>query len=130
MRDFLIRFLVAGVIMAVVDAVWLTVVANRFYKRELGGLLLARPKLGAAVVFYLIYVTGIVAFVLNPAVARHSLGYAAGFGALLGLFAYATYDLTNRATLKGFPLKVVLVDMAWGVLLTGGVSALSYLVVG
>jgi LPXTG-site transpeptidase (sortase) family protein len=129
MRDFLIRFLVAGVIMAVIDAVWLTVVANKFYKREIGGLLLPKPKLGAAVVFYVIYVVGIVAFVLNPAVQRQSWGYAAGFGALLGLFAYATYDLTNRATLKNFPLKVVLVDMAWGVLLTGTVSTLAYLIV-
>jgi uncharacterized membrane protein len=126
MRDFLVRFLVAGVIMAVLDAVWLTVVANSFYKREIGDLLRARPNLVAAVVFYLVYVTGVVAFVVGPAIERQSWPYALAFGALLGLFAYATYDLTNLATLKGFPLRVVVVDLAWGVFLTGTVSALTY----
>lgn len=130
MWDFLLRFLVSGVIMGAIDAVWLTVVANAFYKREIGGLLLPKPKLGAAVVFYVIYVVGIVTFVVTPAIERQSWGWAAGLGALLGLFAYATYDLTNRATIKGFPLKVVLVDMAWGTFLTATVSVLTYLILG
>ncbi len=126
MGSFLIRFLVAGAIMAVIDAVWLTVVANAFYKRHIGELLREKPDLIAAVVFYLVYVAGIVAFAVAPALDRHSWGYALGYGALLGLVAYATYDLTNRATLKSFPLVVVAVDLAWGVVLTGAVSVVTY----
>ena len=125
-RDFLIRYLVAGLIFAAIDAVWLTVVANRFYKRHLGDLLLSKPNLVAAVLFYLIYIAGVVVFALTPALDRQSWLLALGYGALLGLFAYATYDLTNLATLKGFPLIVVIVDIVWGVALTGGVTALAY----
>jgi uncharacterized membrane protein len=129
MGDFLIRFLVAGVIMAVIDAVWLSVVANKFYKSQIGPLLLAKPNLSAAVVFYLIYVAGIVAFVVAPAVEKGSWQHALGYGALLGLVAYATYDLTNLATLKGFTVKVVVVDLIWGAFLTGVVSLLTFTVV-
>jgi uncharacterized membrane protein len=109
MRDFLTRFIVAGVLMAAIDAVWLTVIANKFYKSQIGSLLLEKPKLGVAVIFYLIYVTGIVLFVLGPALEKQSWVYALGYGALLGLFAYATYDLTNLATIKGFTVTVVIV---------------------
>ncbi|NUS73648.1 MAG: DUF2177 family protein [Corynebacteriales bacterium] len=129
MRDFIVRFLVAGSIMAVIDALWLTIVANKFYKDQIGGLLLEKPNLAAAVVFYLVYVTGIVAFVLAPALDKHSWQHALMYGALLGLFAYATYDLTNLATLKGFTLTVVIVDLVWGTVLTGGVSLISYHIV-
>ena len=128
MRDFVIRYLATGVILAVLDAIWLVVVANRFYKSQIGELLLARPNFVAAVVFYLIYVAGVVAFVVSPAVERQSWLYALGYGALLGLFAYATYDLTNLATIRGFTLTVVIVDLIWGVVLTSSVSVLAYLI--
>lgn len=126
MRDFLIRFLIAGVIMAAIDAVWLSVVANKFYKSQIGPLLLEKPNFVAAVIFYLIYVTGMVVFVISPALEKQSWQHALLYGALLGLFAYATYDLTNLATLKGFTVKVVIVDLIWGAVLTGAVSWLSY----
>jgi uncharacterized membrane protein len=128
MRDFVIGYLATGVIMAVLDAIWLVVVANRFYKSQIGALLRPRPNFAAAVVFYLIYVAGVVAFVVSPALERQSWLYALGYGALLGLFAYATYDLTNLATLRGFTLTVVVVDIVWGIVLTGSVSVLAYLI--
>ena len=126
MTDFLIRVLVAGGVMAIFDAFWLTVVASKFYKSQIGQLLLEKPNMTAAVIFYVIYVVGIVAFVLSPALEKGSWMYALGYGALFGFVAYATYDLTNLSTLKGFTTKVVIVDMIWGVCLTAAVSVISY----
>jgi uncharacterized membrane protein len=126
MNDLIVRFLVAGGVMAVFDAFWLTVVASRFYKSQIGQLLLEKPNMTAAVIFYVIYVIGIVAFVLSPALEKGSWQYALGYGALFGFVAYATYDLTNLSTLKGFTTKVVVVDMIWGVCLTAVVSIISY----
>jgi uncharacterized membrane protein len=127
--DFLIKMLVAGGIMGVIDFVWLSVVANKFYKSQIGTLLLEKPNAIAAVAFYVIYVVGVVMFVLSPALEKNSWQHAAIYGALFGFVAYATYDLTNLATLKGWPLKLVIVDLAWGALLTGGVAVLSYWVI-
>ena len=124
--SMLIKFLTAGAIMAALDAVWLGVVAKKFYKSQIGSLLLAKPNMLAAVVFYLIYTLGIILFVLNPALEQTSLQHAVIYGALFGFVCYATYDLTNLTTLKGFPLKVVLVDLAWGTVLAATVAGLSY----
>lgn len=126
MNDWIIRFLVAGGVMAIFDAFWLTIVASKFYKSQIGQLLLEKPNMTAAVTFYIIYVIGIVAFVVSPALEKGSWQYALGYGALFGLVAYATYDLTNLSTLKGFTTKVVIVDMLWGMLLTAAVSVISY----
>lgn len=123
----LAKFLTAGVIMAVLDAIWLSVVANKFYKSQIGDLLLAKPNMVAAVVFYLIYVFGVVVFVLSPALDKGSLKHALVYGALFGVVCYATYDLTNLATLKGFTTKLVVVDLLWGGFLTAAVAGLSYL---
>lgn len=129
MGQFLIKLLVAGGIMGIIDAIWLSIVANKFYKTQLGPLLLEKPNMIAAILFYIIYVIGIVVFALMPALAAGDWKIALGLGALLGLVAYATYDLTNLATLKDFPVKVVIVDLIWGTVLTGTVAALSYAVI-
>jgi uncharacterized membrane protein len=126
MTDFLIRVLIAGGVMGIFDAIWLSVVASKFYKSQIGGLLLEKPNMTAAVIFYAIYVVGIIAFVLSPALEKGSWQYALGYGALFGFVAYATYDLTNLSTLKGFTTKLVVVDMLWGVCLTAAVSVISY----
>lgn len=127
--DFIIKLLVAGGIMGVLDALWLTIVANKFYKDQLGALLLDKPNMPAAIAFYVIYVIGIVVFAVMPAVAAGDWKLALGLGALLGLVAYATYDLTNLATLKDFPVKIVIVDLIWGAALTATVATLTYLIV-
>jgi uncharacterized membrane protein len=126
MTDFLIRVLIAGGVMGIFDAIWLSAVASKFYKSQIGGLLLEKPNMTAAVIFYAIYVVGIIAFVLSPALEKGSWQYAHGYGALFGFVAYATYDLTNLSTLKGFTTKLVIVDMLWGVCLTAAVSVISY----
>jgi uncharacterized membrane protein len=127
--DFLGKLLIAGGIMGIIDAIWLSVVANKFYKSQLGPLLLEKPNMVSAIIFYIIFVVGIVVFAVLPAIQAGDWKVAMGLGALLGLVTYATYDLTNHATLKGFPLTVVVVDLLWGVVLTATVATLTYLIV-
>lgn len=129
MTEFITRFLTAGVVFALIDAVWLSVVANKFYKSQIGDLLLDKPNLIAAVLFYVIFLVGLVVFVLNPSILAHDWLKALGLGALLGFVAYATYDLTNLSTLKGFPVKLVIVDLIWGTVLTASVSTATYFIV-
>lgn len=126
MKDFVIRALVAGGIMGVVDFLWLTIVAKNFYKSQIGPLLLEKPNMVAALAFYVVYIVGVTAFVIMPAFEKQSWPHALGYGALFGLVAYATYDLTNLATLKGFTTKLVAVDLLWGACLTALVSLGTY----
>ena len=102
----------------VLDGLWLGVLMSSTYKELLGPLMLAQPKWGPAIVFYLLYVLGVVFFVVLPALARASARRAALAGALFGLVAYGTYDMTNWATLQGWSAQLALMDMAWGGLLT------------
>lgn len=109
-----------------VDLLWLGVVAKNLYQKELSHLLGSSVNWSAAALFYLIYIVGIILFAVRPALVDQSLPRAALGGALFGFFTYATYDLTNLATLRDWPLKVVVVDIAWGVLLCTLVASASY----
>lgn len=124
MLKFAAAYLAAGLVFAALDAVWLTQVGPRLYRPALAPLLTDGFRLPPAIAFYLIYIAGVVALAVLPA-AREGGGLvrAAGFGAMLGFVAYATYDLTNQATLKVWPLKVTLVDIAWGTVLTACAAA-------
>lgn len=126
--DFIITAATIGTIFGVLDAVWLKT-ALPFYKKEMGALLLKKPDLAAGVVFYVIYVVGVTIFAVLPAVDSGSWQTALGLGALFGFVAYATYDLTNLSTLKGWSRRLVVVDMIWGTAATATASILSYLVV-
>jgi uncharacterized membrane protein len=108
------------------DIAWLGVVAKGFYQRQMGHLLADQTKWGAAIAFYLIYVAAIVILCVIPAVEKASMGRALALGAVFGLAAYAAFDLTSLALLKGFPGGVVPVDLAWGVVLTASVSVAGY----
>jgi len=110
-----------------VDFVWLAFVARGFYRKHLGFLLTDQPNWTAAAVFYLLFVAGLVVFVVLPAVQANSLRYAIGYGAFFGLVAYATYDLTNHATVKNWPWLVTVVDLCWGGVLSATVSSLGFL---
>ena len=123
---YLWAFIGSGVAMAVLDAIWLTQVGPRLYRPAIGELLADKPDMRAAVAFYLIYVCGIVALAVSPALRDGSLMRATMMGAALGFVAYATYDLTNQATLKVWPLHVTLIDMAWGTVLTAAAAAAGY----
>ena len=110
----------------VIDLVWLGFVARSFYQTHLGHLMRANVNWVAAVVFYLVFVAGIVVLVVWPAIERESLARALSLGALFGLVTYAAYDLTNLAVLEGFSLKIALVDLLWGTVLCASVSAITY----
>jgi uncharacterized membrane protein len=125
---FLYHYLVAAGLFVIIDSFWLTTVANKFYKAQLKELLLAKPNFIPAILFYVIYMFGLVIFVINPALGQHSLNYAIAHGALLGLAMYATYDLTNHSTLKGWPAKITYLDLVWGTIITTVVGTATYLI--
>ena len=127
--ELIISFIVAAVVMGVLDYVWLGYVGKKLYYREMGNLLLKKPNMLTALLFYVIYVVGTVVFVVVPALEKESLLYATGMGALFGLVAYATYDLTNLATMKGFSRKIVIIDLLWGALITMLTATGAYLAV-
>jgi uncharacterized membrane protein len=109
-----------------IDFVWLSTMNSRFYQPRLGSLLAEQPKLGVAAGFYLLYVIGVVALAVMPGLREGAVLAALWRGALFGLLAYATYDLTNLATLQGWPWELAVVDMVWGTVLTGTVSVIGY----
>ena len=127
--DILLKLIVAGGVMGILDFVWLGFVAKKLYYGEMGKLLLEKPNMIPALLFYVIYVIGIVVFVVSPALAKGSLAYAAGYGALFGFVAYATYDLTSLSVVKGFSTKITIIDLLWGSLLTMAVSVVTFLVI-
>ena len=125
--SFFKLYAVAVVIFLVMDLIWLGVVARSFYQAQMGHLMRPNVNWSAAVAFYLVFILGIVVLSVMPAVERQSLSQAIILGGLLGLVAYAAYDLTNLATLDGFPLTVALVDLVWGTVLCASVSAITFL---
>lgn len=124
--SFLKVYAVALGVFLAMDLAWLGVLAKGFYNEQLGYLMRPDVRVGAAVLFYLIYVVAVVVLVVSPAVEQQSLGRAVATGALFGLAAYAAFDLTSLALIRDFPVKVVVVDLAWGVVLTATVSAAGF----
>ena len=114
------------VVFLALDFLWLGIVARGFYASQLGGLMRENINYLAAGGFYLAYVAGIVFFAVAPAIAGGSWGRAALSGALLGLLAYGTYDMTNLATLRDWPVAMSIVDMIWGGFITGMSATLGY----
>ncbi|MEM7192086.1 MAG: DUF2177 family protein [Pseudomonadota bacterium] len=112
----------------VLDIIWLGFLAQPFYQREIGVLLLEKFNMGAAAAFYLMYIAGVVIFAVSPALHSGSWKTALVLGALLGFFAYATYNLTNLATLKGWSMTMAMVDISWGAVLTGLAALFGYAV--
>ena len=110
---------------ALIDALWLGLVAPSFYKKHLGYIMAPHPNWTAAVLFYLLFMVGLVVFVVLPSSTSRALGIVFVYGALFGLVTYATYDLTNHATIKDWPTIVTGVDLLWGTVLTGSVSVVS-----
>ncbi len=116
------------VVFFAIDMLWLGVIAKSFYFGQLGEFLRNPPNWTAAIVFYLLFIVGIFLFAILPAVEKNSLQQALLYGALFGFFTYATYDLTNLATLKNWPLAITFVDIAWGTVLTASVSSAGFFI--
>jgi len=125
---FIKLFFIALAVFFAIDIIWLVLIAKNFYREQIGFLMKPDINWIAAIVFYLLFIAGLVIFVITPAIQKHSWTHAILFGALFGLISYATYDLTNLATIKGWPVLVTLVDLAWGMVLSASVSLLTYLV--
>jgi uncharacterized membrane protein len=125
---FVYVYLVAAVVFLAIDAVWLGYLARDFYKERLGDLLLEQPRFGVAAGFYAIFVIGLLYFAIVPGLQAESLGLAVFNAALFGMFCYMTYDATNLSTMRGFPVVVALVDVAWGTFLSAFTAAVTFTV--
>jgi uncharacterized membrane protein len=121
-------YLIALPIFFAIDMVWLGLVAKNFYSKQIGFLMKSDINWAAAIIFYLVFIAGLVVFVVQPALQKGSWVQAVLLGALFGFITYATYDLTNLATLKDWPLLVTVVDLLWGATLAASVSTVTYFV--
>lgn len=121
-------FVATGLGFAAIDSIWLITMSTRLYKPEIGEMMAANFRLGPAIVFYILYITGILIFAVQPAMAAGKWQTALIQGALFGFFCYMTYDMTNYATLKVWSLKVTILDLMWGTFLTGSAATVGMLV--
>ncbi len=122
-------YLTAVLVFLAIDMVWLGIIAKDFYRKQIGSLLKEDFNLLPAIIFYLLFVAALVIFVIQPAILKGSWTDALLYGALFGLVTYATYDLTNHATLKDWPLIVTLVDLVWGAFIASSVSLITFFAV-
>ncbi len=119
MLKYFVAYGASATTFLIVDLLWLGLVAKGFYRNNIGALMADHFNIAAAVTFYLVYIVGIVIFAISPAFESGSWRPALIFGCLFGFFAYATYDMTNLATLRDWPVTMAVADMAWGTFLTG-----------
>lgn len=115
-----------AVVFFAVDLIWLGLIAKNFYEKHLGRFFSDKVNWKAAVIFYFLFILGTMIFAVYPAVTQDSAMRAVIFGVLFGLFTYATYDLTNLATLKDWPIPIVIIDIIWGMVLCGTVSGVGF----
>lgn len=127
MSNILKLFGTAAVSFLVLDLLWLLLFARRMYQNNLGHLL-GQTKFMPAAIFYMIYLIGILFFVVNPSLEKGSLFYAIAAGGFLGLLSYGTYDLTNLATIKNWPAIITIIDLIWGTVVTASVSGITVFV--
>ncbi len=110
----------------VIDLIWLLGIAKNLYRNDMGSLMASEPKLLAGFSFYVLYALGTSIFVILPAISKQSWIYAAQYGALFGFFCYMTYDLTNLAVIRDFPMRLALIDIAWGSAVTALSATIAY----
>ncbi|SFN65765.1 MULTISPECIES: DUF2177 family protein [Proteiniclasticum] len=126
--QFLKVYALTLVIFFLVDIVWLGVISKKLYKEYLGHLMAPNVNWAAALVFYFLFIAGLVFFVIMPAIEKGDLMYAITVGAFFGLITYGTYDLTNLATLRDWPLNITIIDLVWGTFLNAATSGITYFV--
>jgi len=122
-------YAITFVIFFIIDIAWLALVAKNFYNSQIGFLMKSNVNWTAAICFYLLFIAALVFFIINPALAKNSIKYALFAGAFFGLITYATYDLTNLATLKDWPLKLTIIDLVWGTSLSALTSSISFTII-
>jgi uncharacterized membrane protein len=123
---YIVAYIASLIVFGALDAIWLTTMTSRIYRPVLGDILLSDLRIAPALAFYLLYPVGLVVFAAMPALRAGSAGTALGHGALFGLIAYATYDLTNYATLRSWTLQITLIDLAYGTVVAGLTALAAY----
>lgn len=126
MSRFFISWFGAAFIFVVLDALWLSLVGARLYRPLIGELLAPRVNMSPAVLFYCLYITALVILAITPAIERGGIWRAIAFGAVLGLAAYGTYDLTNHAVMKVWDIRITIADMAWGAFVSAAAAGGAY----
>lgn len=127
MKNLMI-YLITVVVFFVVDIVWLGFISKNLYKKYLGEFMAPKVNWTAGIIFYLIFIVGLVFFAINPAIEKESFKYAILVGGFFGLITYSTYDLTNLATLKNWPLNISIIDIIWGTVLNSVTSGITFLI--
>ena len=126
--NYIKMYIVTLIIFFAIDIIWLGFIAKDIYKEYLGFIMGEQTNWIAAIVFYMVYIIGLIFFALNPALQKDSLIYAALVGGFFGLITYATYDMTNLATLKDWPIFITAIDITWGTLLCSATSSISFII--
>ena len=121
-------YLISIVVFLLIDLVWLGIISKNLYKNYLGHLMAPSVNWTAALIFYLLFIAGLVFFVINPAIEKESIIFAVVAGGFFGLITYATFDLTNLATIKDWPLSITIIDLIWGTILNAATSGITYIV--
>ena len=124
--DLIRNYFVTLAVFLAIDMVWLLVLSKELYSEKLGYLMNKSPNISAALVFYLLFAAGLLFFVIQPALASESWQYALFAGLFFGLVTYATYDLTNLATIRDWPIIITIVDLIWGSFVTGSTSLICF----
>jgi len=120
------NFIVTFIVFILVDLIWLGLIAKNLYSKHLGFIMSDKVNWPAAILFYFIFIIGLLVFVITPA---KSVGHALLLGAFFGFVTYATYDLTNLATLKDWPIIITVIDLIWGTVLAASTSSISYIII-
>lgn len=126
MAQFFKLYGIAFVLFLIIDLIWLGLIAKNLYQNQIGSLLKTDTNWTAAIIFYLLFIGGLVFFAIQPSITSETLWKAMLYGALFGFITYATYDLTNLATLEGWPIKITIIDLMWGSFLGASTSSLTY----
>ncbi|OLS03043.1 DUF2177 family protein [Tissierella creatinophila] len=123
------HYIVTFLVFFAIDIVWLGIVAKKLYKENLSHLMADSTNWTAAIIFYALFIGGLIFFAINPALKKDSIIYAISIGALFGFMTYATYDMTNLATLKDWPLKITIIDIIWGTTLNALTAGISFYII-
>ena len=121
-------YIIAFIVFLIIDAIWLGLIAKNLYQSEIGHLMTDKPNFIAAGIFYLLFIGGLIYFVINPAISTGDITKLIISAAVFGFMTYATYDLTNLATLKDWPIKVTIIDLIWGTSVSTVVSYVTYII--
>ncbi len=126
MLDWIVMFLITFVVFMIIDLIWLGFIAKNIYRKYLGHLMKKNVNWLAAIIFYCIFIVGLIFFVIDPALQKENIRYAFLAGGGFGLVTYGTYDLTNLATLKEWPMNVTVIDLIWGTVLSAATAGISF----